>query len=82
MRGGAGPVQLANLNPHLLVIGDFSDQNFCDFPGVPVRVVVHLPLSEQGDVSPDSDGGDSRGQRSANQTRWLGLANTKQASVG
>lgn len=40
---------------HLLVIGDFSDQNFCNFAGASVQVVVELPLSEEGDVSADSD---------------------------
>lgn len=41
--------------PHLLVIKYFSDQNFCDFAGASVRVIVELPLSEEGDISTDSD---------------------------
>ena len=40
---------------HLLVIRNFSNEDFCNFPSVSVKVVVHLSLSEQSDVSPDSD---------------------------
>lgn len=65
--------------PHLLVVRDFPDQNFCDFAGVSVRVVVHLSLSEEGDVSTHSDGG-SGGQRLANQGRRLRLLYPEQAS--
>lgn len=40
---------------YLLVIGDFSHEDFGDFAGVSVRIVVHLPLPEEGDVCSDSD---------------------------
>lgn len=40
---------------HLLIVGNFPDQDFSDFAGVSVRVVVDLALSEEGDVSTDSD---------------------------
>lgn len=40
---------------YLLVIGDLSHEDFGDFAGVSVQVVVHLPLPEEGDVCSDSD---------------------------
>lgn len=62
MRSGPGRLTLEPSNLHLLVIGDFSDQNFCDFTGVSVQVVVDFPLSEEGDVGAHS--GDGEKQRS------------------
>lgn len=40
---------------HLLIVGNFPDQDFSDFAGVSVQVVVDLALSEEGDVGTDSD---------------------------
>lgn len=44
----------APVNSNLLVIGDLSDQDLGDLAGVSVRVVIHLPLPEEGDVRSDS----------------------------
>ena len=41
---------------HLLIIGDFSNEDLRDSASAPVQVVVHIPLSEESDVGSDPDG--------------------------
>lgn len=45
----------APVDSYLLVIWDLSDQHLGDLAGVSVRVVVHLPLPEEGDVRSHSE---------------------------